>query len=153
VSLDGAAPPGGADVHILFTPDDVGEGEDPADAHATVADEPVDSILVPQGDNSASFLIVAGAVGALDLTVTLGSEECNRSDTVRVFVVGSLLEQIGINLDKDIEAIAADLQALLEAGTAIDPDFESSQLWQDITDAPGDLARFIDDAIDALLNF
>ena len=153
VSLDEAAPPGGAEVQILFTPDDVEEGEDPAEAHATLADEPIDSILIPEGDTSVSFQIVSEAQGALDLTVTLGSEECNHTDTARVFVVGSLLEQIGIDLDQDLDAIAFDLRALLEAALVIDAEFESSRLWQDIADALADLDGFIDGAIDALLNF
>ena len=152
VMLEDPAPPVGAKVQIVLTPD-VEEGEDPPAAYAAVDSEPIDVIVIPEGETSAVFTIVGKEPGTLELEVTLGSEDCSRSDAAAVIVTGSLIESIGIDLDQDLEALAADLRALLEAASEIDPGFESSELWQQITDALEDLDSLIDEAIDHLLNF
>lgn len=155
IMLEGPAPAGGAEVHLTLTPAPVEESETPAEAHVALVEngEAVSSITIGAGEDGADFFVVGDELGSVTLAVQIGSDFCNRQDTAEVVVADSFIEAISIHIDEDLERLAADLEKLLEAGLAADPDFESSSWWMMLTDALISLGILIDDILDVIKGF
>ncbi len=153
VTLTGPAPAGGAEVHITLLPAP-DEDEEPAAASVALTEngEPVDSIVIAEGDDSADFFIIGEAPGTVTLTARIGSDFCNRDVTAEVVIADSLIEAIKVHIDEDLERLAADLERLLNLGLSQDPEFESSGLWTALGDALISLGILIDEIIDVLAN-
>jgi hypothetical protein len=154
VTIAEPAPAGGAEVHITLTPAAVDEGKEPGAAYIALTEdgEPVDSIVIAEGADSAGFFIVAKAEGAVALTALIGSDFCNRGDSAEVVIADSLVEAIKVHIDEDLERLAADLERLLNFGLSQDPEFESSSLWTALGEALVSLGILIDEIIDVLAN-
>ncbi len=153
VTLTGPAPAGGAEVHITLQPAP-DEDEEPAAAYVALTEngEPVDSIVIAAGDDSADFFIIGEAPGTVTLTARIGSDFCHRDVTAEVVIADSLIEAIKVHIDEDLERLAADLERLLNFGLSQDPEFESSSLWTALGDALISLGILIDEIIDVLAN-
>jgi len=152
VTLAESAPAGGAEVHITLTPAAVDDDEEPAAAYVALTEdgEPIDSISIAQGDDSADFFIIAESPGTVTLTAVIGSDFCNGEDAAEVLIADSLLEAIKVHIDEDLERLAADLERLLNFGLSQDPEFESSSLWTALGKAMVSLGILIDEIFDVL---
>ncbi len=142
VSLDRAAP---ADVVIEVEVDD-----ESATVSLTPLGEAVDEVTVPDGSNQESFWLNGITQGTTRLTVTVGSEECSRSDDAEVVVERLDLQTLADALDQDLAQLEADLGSLLDYATEVQPEFVDSALWKAIVAGLDELEDAIQDALDAL---
>jgi len=154
VTLAGPAPAGGAEVHITLAAAADTEAGQPAAAFIALTEngQPVDSVVIAGGDDSADFFIIGEERGTLMMTARIGSDFCNRDDTAEVIIADSLIEAIKVHIDKDLERLAADLERLLDFGLSQDPEFKSSGLWTALGEALLSLGILINEIIDVLAN-
>lgn len=110
----------------------------------------VENVVVSAGTDSATFWINGVAAGDTELTVTVGDENCSRSDTADVTVDPLELQSLANALDRDLDQLEDDLGELLEFASSVDPNFIDSELWQAIVSTFGDLEDEIQDALDSL---
>lgn len=121
-----------------------------ATASLTAFGAAVEEVVVPAGSQSVTFWVNGVEAGETDLTVTVGDEECSRSDSADLVVEALELQSLADALDRDLEELETDLDSLLDFATALDPDFINSELWQAILATFGDLEDAIQDALDDL---
>jgi hypothetical protein len=127
VMIHTAAPEGGAELAIVIG--------DPELAVASLVDENevIDSITIEEGETSALFELTGLADG--ETTLMVGDPTCDGVADAEVDVEALPLQELAEELEIDEEELAEQLEELLEFDGVTLPDFESSDLWQDVTDA------------------
>lgn len=131
VMIHTAAPEGGAELAVVLG--------DPTLAAPSLVDsnDVITTVTIPEGETSAVFELTGLADGTTTLTV--GNADCDGAATSDVDVDPLPLEELAQELKIDADELAAQLDEILEFDGVTIPDFESSELWQAVTDVLDDI--------------
>lgn len=136
VMIHTAAPEGGAELAIVIGDPDL------AAASLVDANEVIDSITIEEGETSAIFELTG--LGDGETTLLVGDSTCDGVAEAEVEVEALPLQELAEELQIDEDELAEQLEELLEFDGVTIPDFESSDLWQDVTDALESIGALLD---------
>lgn len=142
VTIDPAAPTGGATLAIAFDDDTFAVATEVGDS------TPIHSITIDEDKTMSSFELTGVAVGSTMLTV--GDPTCEGAAMVDVRVNEVQLAALAERLGTDVQQLSVDLDELLVARERSQT-FEDHDLWIAITDGLDGIVDAINDAVDELL--